>query len=136
MRRSNRSASIAAVDARVTAATDITGFGVLGHLSELLAPSGLGATININQVPTLSAVKALPSSVGRTHWLQSNYEYAASRHRLLGVTDLERLFPLLDPQTNGGLLVAADEAGASRLLTDGFVSIGRVNNREVIELID
>ncbi|MBI0275063.1 selenide, water dikinase SelD [Hafnia alvei] len=89
--------------AGVTAMTDVTGFGLLGHLSEICQGSGLQATIWFNQIPKLPDVESyinegcVPGGTGR------NFE---SYGHLVGeMTDLQRKL-LCDPQTSGGLLLA------------------------------
>ena len=87
----------------VTAMTDVTGFGLLGHLSELCQGSGLQATVWFEQVPKLPDIEryiaegCVPGGTGR------NFE---SYGHLVGeMTSLQRQL-LCDPQTSGGLLLA------------------------------
>ncbi|CRL59990.1 selenide, water dikinase SelD [Proteus vulgaris] len=87
----------------VTAMTDVTGFGLLGHLSEICDGSGVQATIHFSQVPRLPEVESyiekgcVPGGTGR------NFE---SYGHLIGeVTEMQRKL-LCDPQTSGGLLLA------------------------------
>ena len=89
--------------AGVTAMTDVTGFGLLGHLSEICQGSGLQATIWFDQIPKLPDVESyinegcVPGGTGR------NFE---SYGHLVGeMTDMQRKL-LCDPQTSGGLLLA------------------------------
>jgi len=89
--------------AGVTAMTDVTGFGLLGHLSEICQGSGLQATIWFDHIPKLPDVESyinegcVPGGTGR------NFE---SYGHLVGkMTDLQRKL-LCDPQTSGGLLLA------------------------------
>lgn len=89
--------------AGVTAMTDVTGFGLLGHLSEICQGSGLQATVWFDQIPKLPDVESyinegcVPGGTGR------NFE---SYGHLVGeMTDLQRKL-LCDPQTSGGLLLA------------------------------
>ena len=62
MRRSNREASGAALAAGVRCATDVTGFGLLGHLREVAAASGLGAWIDPERVPVLDGALELSAA--------------------------------------------------------------------------
>lgn len=89
--------------AGVTAMTDVTGFGLLGHLSEICQGSGLQATVWFDQIPKLPDVESyinegcVPGGTGR------NFE---SYGHLVGeMTDMQRKL-LCDPQTSGGLLLA------------------------------
>lgn len=104
--------------AGVTAMTDVTGFGLLGHLSEICQGSGLQATIWFDQIPKLPDVESyinegcVPGGTGR------NFE---SYGHLVGeMTDLQRKL-LCDPQTSGGLLLA--------VLPEGEAQIQDVANR-------
>jgi selenide, water dikinase len=89
----------------VTALTDVTGFGLLGHLVEVCEGSGLSAEINFQAVPKLDFLsqyieqKSFPG--GTTRNLDS---YG---HRISGLTDEQKII-LADPQTSGGLLIAID----------------------------
>ena len=133
MTKSNGPASACAVDARVHASTDVTGFGLLGHLAELLGPK-LGASLVLNAIPIIPAAASLPPEFGFTDWAKGNLDYARHSHQLVGVMETEphRLAPLLDPQTNGGLLVAADLTAARSL--DGFSRIGEVTTFPTISV--
>ena len=121
----NSGAAIAMVEAGAHSATDITGFGLLGHLSEVLAASGVGATIHAAQVPVLSGVRDLVD--GGIYPGGSTRNLAAVRPLLdAGEVDETTLRVLADAQTSGGLLisVASDRAGAlvSALAREGTPS--------------
>jgi selenide, water dikinase len=133
MMASNESASVAAVEAGITAGTDVSGFGFLGHLGEMLGES-LGATIFVDSVPVLKCVRGLPAQSGRTSWALRNRDYVSSDVEIEGVTDPTYLTPLLDPQTNGGLLVAANPSVVQRLMASGFVPVGRLTENHAINL--
>jgi selenide,water dikinase len=133
METSNAAASALAVETRAHAATDVTGFGLLGHLAEMLA-DGLGAELDLQNIPVLEAARPLLEGDYRTYWTAGNLDYARRRHKLTGVADPARLLSLLDPQTNGGLLVAADPEAVPRLQQGGFVAIGRVTESREIEI--
>ncbi len=102
----NREASLAMQKAKAHAATDITGFGLLGHLQELCAASGLGAEIWAGQVPIwpfalqLAKDGVLPRGLAQNKaYLQNAVQFAADVPEAL-----QDIF--YDPQTNGGLLIA------------------------------
>jgi selenide,water dikinase len=134
MTTSNRGAAAHAAEARVHAGTDVTGFGLLGSLAEML-DGDLGATLTLQQVPVLAATRRLGGRFGHSRWIDGNWDYARDRRRVVGVRELPQLLPLLDPQTNGGLLVAADEQAAARLAAQGaFTVIGEVNQSAKIEV--
>jgi selenide,water dikinase len=90
----------------VKAMTDVTGFGLLGHLSEMCAGSGLCAEIAFDKVPVIESLgyyldqKCFPGGTQR-NW--NSYG-----HQIGTLTDEQR-YVLADPQTSGGLLVAVTE---------------------------
>jgi len=94
----------------VSAMTDVTGFGLLGHLCEMCEGSGLSAEIEFGKVPTFDFLdhyiqqKSMPG--GTTRNLDS---YG---HKISPLTDDQKAI-LADPQTSGGLLVAVDESNAA-----------------------
>ncbi|MBA3647559.1 MAG: selenide, water dikinase SelD [Chitinophagales bacterium] len=106
----------------VNAMTDVTGFGLLGHLNEICIGSGLSAEINYEKIKLIEGVKELakkfvaPDNTFR-NW--NNYEASAE-----GI-DGERLVTLCDPQTNGGLLVAINEKACN-----SFIKILKENGME------
>ena len=97
----------------VHAMTDVTGFGLLGHLLEICRGSDLAARVVFDRVPLLPAVR---------HYLQlgcspggAARNYASYGHEV-GEIDEERRQLLCDPQTSGGLLVAVDPACEDQFL--------------------
>ncbi|CCH02486.1 selenide, water dikinase [Fibrella aestuarina BUZ 2] len=87
----------------VKALTDVTGFGLLGHLVEMAEGSGLSATVSFDDVPRLAVIDtylAQNSIPGGTHRNWDSYG-----HKIADLTDQQR-FVLADPQTSGGLLIA------------------------------
>jgi len=93
-----------AVVSSVTAMTDVTGFGLMGHLIEMCEGSNLNAVIDYNSVPTLGPVKdylmlgCIPGGTLR------NFESYGDK---ISALNEEQKHILCDPQTSGGLLVAA-----------------------------
>jgi selenide,water dikinase len=130
---SNACASEAALDAGVHACTDVTGFGLLGHLAEMLAPHH-GATLNLSRIPILPPAAALPNAALHTAWIENNYQYATAHREISGIREPHRIAPLLDPQTNGGLLVSAREIAAEKLNAAGFSVVGRVTETPSFEI--
>jgi selenide,water dikinase len=93
--------------AYVTAMTDVTGFGLLGHLSEMCEGSNLQAIIEFDKVPKIEVLDEYleqNSILGGTH-----RNWASYGHKIGELTDKQKHI-LADPQTSGGLLVAV-EAG-------------------------
>jgi selenide,water dikinase len=122
--------------AGVHALTDVTGFGLLGHLLELCRGSRLGAEVAVSQVPLLPGVEALIEQGFATGASARNWAGYGKDVVLDGVSETQRKL-LTDPQTSGGLLVAcAQEAVADVLRVfreDGFgraAVIGRLAGGE------
>jgi len=135
MEISNREASRAAVRADVSAATDVTGFGLVGHLAEMLSPEGLGATVHLESVPIIDAAKGLPDNLAHSAWLDNNLGYSQALIRLSGIRARKRIAPLLDPQTSGGLLIAVDDDRVDQLRASGFHTIGTVTDTSELEVL-
>ena len=110
----NRAASEAMVATGVEAATDVTGFGLVGHLLEMLGP-GLGAELEADAVPVLpeafelAAAGVLPGGSAR------NAEAMSARVEMDGLDEAHRAV-LFDAQTSGGLLIAVAPGSREALL--------------------
>ncbi|MBY4946159.1 selenide, water dikinase SelD [Cupriavidus respiraculi] len=98
----------------VRAMTDVTGFGLLGHLVEMAEGSKLTAALDYRAVPLLPGVAAYIEAGCVPGGTQRNFD--SYGHRIGGtLTDLQRAV-LCDPQTSGGLLVAVEPAGEAQFL--------------------
>ncbi len=104
----NKGAAAAMRDVPVSAATDVTGFGFFGHLSEMLEASNVGAVVRRDEVPVWERAVSLAAEGCYPGGLNNNREYLGDRVRIDGV-GVEDLLPLFDPQTSGGLLVAVPQ---------------------------
>lgn len=113
--RLNRNARDAMREVVPSAATDVTGYGFLGHLTEMLEASGVGAVVRRSKVPVWERAVPLANDGVYPGGLKSNREYLEGRVTADGVNG-EDLLPLYDPQTSGGLLVAAPEEDARRFV--------------------
>jgi selenide,water dikinase len=100
-------AEFAKLDA-VTAMTDVTGFGLLGHLTEVCEASQVQAIINYNAVPKLAGLETYLELGCSPGGAQRNFE--SYSHKLGMMNDLQQQI-LCDPQTSGGLLVAVTPEG-------------------------
>lgn len=110
MQLSNRQAGEIFYRHKASACTDITGFGLLGHLLEMLKPAGHGASINLNQLPVLDgALDCFAQGISSS--LQPQNSQSA---RAINNTEQWRshpVYPLLfDPQTSGGLLASVHDS--------------------------
>jgi len=101
----NRSAAEAMVEYGAHAATDVTGFGLIGHLSEMTA-RGLGAAIDARAVPFFDGALELARAGTAPGGTRTNLENALGRGVNFGVADEGLRLLLCDAQTSGGLLVA------------------------------
>ena len=101
-------------EAGATACTDVTGFGLAGHLTEMVraSPGDVGARLDVNRVPFLDGtVDLIAADV--TSSLQDNNEQALSDFTIIGVTpNAPDIRALADPQTAGGLLAGVVAARA------------------------
>ena len=99
----------------VSAATDITGYGFLGHLTEMLDASDVGADVRRDEVPVWERAVQLANEGVYPGGLKSNREYLKNRVTADGASQ-DDLLPLYDPQTSGGLLVAVPGTRVSALV--------------------
>lgn len=96
--------------------TDVTGFGLLGHLSEMLHASGCAAEVWLDEIPFLGGAAEL-IECGIESSLQPGNEAVLEDAELAGlVTSDPKLRLLMDPQTAGGLLIGVREASSTELL--------------------
>ena len=109
MTRLNRDASRAALAAGLTCVTDVTGFGLLGHLTKLCRASGVGAVVDAAAVPYLEAARPSLAAGYVPGGSRRNLDWV--RPHLTSSVDDDELLLLADAQTSGGLLVAGELPG-------------------------
>lgn len=123
LRTSNRVGALLGEQAGVTAMTDITGFGLLGHMSEVADSSRVTLQLRLGDVPVLpgalnaardGAIPVLAADNLRTYSCRCDFDTSLREH--------ERLL-LCDPQTNGGLLIAVRPEARDAVL-DGLADAG------------
>lgn len=110
MTRLNSDAARAAVDAGIRCATDVTGFGLLGHLYKLAAASGVSAVVDAAAVPYLEPARAALRDGYISGGTRRNLDWVAPHTDLSAVNTDEALL-LADAQTSGGLLLAGELPG-------------------------
>jgi len=97
----------------VNAMTDVTGFGLLGHLSEICEGANLSATLDFNAIPVLDGIAdyieqgAVPGGAHRN--------FGSYGDKVSALSELQKTI-LCDPQTSGGLLISVKESMADNLL--------------------
>ena len=126
----NRAASEAMIAVGVNACTDVTGFGLLGHLREMVEASEVGARVSLEAVPVLDGARELLGrgiAPGGTHRNLESLDGLVEWHP--AIDEPERLL-LCDAQTSGGLLISV-AAGKREALLAELESAG-VRTRAVI----
>jgi selenide,water dikinase len=111
----NRAAADLMIECHTSAATDITGFGLIGHSSEMARGAAVTFRLQINDIPLMPGVKELaddgmlPAGCyrNRDHYLQ----FLSGNNQ-----DNDALLPLFDPQTSGGMLIALAPPDADRFM--------------------
>lgn len=104
-------------------ATDITGFGLIGHAREMALASNVTLEIDTNAVPLLPGALRYAAEGAQPGGLKNNREFAGECVKARGVIPAELEALLYDPQTSGGLLLSLEEA------PPGAAVIGRVTGR-------
>jgi selenide,water dikinase len=106
----NRAACTAALAAGARCATDVTGFGLLGHLHKLARASGVTARIDAAAVPYLDGARAALAAGYVSGGTRRNLDWVRP-HADFGAMSEDELLLLADAQTSGGLLVAGEVPG-------------------------
>ena len=109
----NADAAALMLSCRATAATDVTGFGLIGHACEMATGAGLTFGIELSRVPVMGGVAELIADGLVPAGCYRNRDYYA---RLVSGIAGDPLLPLFDPQTSGGLLIALAPADAREFL--------------------
>ena len=115
MLRLNRRAAELAQSVTVHSATDITGFGLLGHAAEIARNSGVGLQINVGAVPLLPGALEYAANGIAPGGLLRNQQFLAGDVRTTTSIDSGHELLLYDPQTSGGLLFVLPPAEAATL---------------------
>lgn len=100
----------------VHALTDVTGFGLLGHLLEVTRGSKVNAKVNMEQVPLLSGVEQLVKDGFFTGGSTRNWDAYGHEVTLGANVNVDQQRLLTDPQTSGGLLVTVAPEGVAKVL--------------------
>ena len=116
MLTSSRDAATAMQEFGVKAATDITGFGLLGHAWEVAKASQVTFEIDAAQIPLLPHVLELVAQGMLTRGDRVNRDYIGTDIQISAAVSKEMQSLLYDPQTAGGLLICITEDRANELL--------------------
>jgi selenide,water dikinase len=130
----NRDAATVMARFPIHACTDVTGFGLLGHLAEMVVGTGYGVVLRTADIPILpeaieyAGYGLLPAGAFK------NREFRAALVEFS--TGIDPLIPdlLFDPQTSGGLLICIDEENADRLL-EGLVKKNATESKIIGEVV-
>ncbi len=130
----NKTAAETLGNYEVHACTDVTGFGLLGHASEMAQGSEVGIRISAQQVPVLPRVKQLAENGAVPGGTKNNFNYLKDDVTFASSLDQTDQWILCDAVTSGGLLAAVNESDAEEVLTElkdkniEAAIIGRVEN--------
>ncbi|MEU2350030.1 selenide, water dikinase SelD [Modestobacter sp. NPDC049651] len=107
----NAEASVAAVAAGIRAGTDVTGFGLLGHLYKMARASGVTAVVDAAAVPYLAGAREAAAAGFVSGGTRRNLDWVRPHADLSAIAEDEALL-LADAQTSGGLLLGGEVPGA------------------------
>jgi selenide, water dikinase len=96
----------------ITALTDVTGFGLMGHLLEVCEGSNVSAVVNYSKVPVFSEIHAYIDKKCVPGGTLRNWD---SYGHKLNIEDEKQRHILCDPQTSGGLLIAVKKEAAQKV---------------------
>lgn len=112
----NKKAAEVMQEVGVNACTDVTGFGLLGHLREILIASGVGARVTASKVPVIPETEELIQAGAVAGGIHNNYRYLRDVIHWAPALSKEMRLILCDPQTSGGLLMAVSQENKGHLL--------------------
>ena len=112
----NKIASEIMINFNVNACTDITGYGLLGHLYEMCIGSNVSSEINYNDIPFIDGVKILAEQNIIPGGTKKNLEYIKQNLNFADSISNIELLMLADAQTSGGLLISVDKSDCRDLI--------------------
>jgi selenide,water dikinase len=133
----NKTACDAMLAVGVSAATDVTGFGLAGHGLEMAEGSKVTLVLDLMQLPLLAGIDQLDVTRFRTRASKTNKEYVDPHTRFEGTPDARRLEFFYDAQTSGGLFISVPAAKAGALERElkarGTLAVARVGEVRAFE---
>jgi selenide, water dikinase len=131
----NRDAAELMTQHNAHACTDVTGYGLMGHLLEMVRSRGLTARIDLPAVPVFAAAEACLRAEMLSGAVERNMEYSMAWVAVEDGTDSDDVRILYDPQTSGGLLIAMPESESAAYVSamterghEGVSVIGRITD--------
>jgi selenide,water dikinase len=131
----NRYASESMLEVGINACTDVTGFGLLGHLCEMVGSSKVGARIYVSKVPMIEPVRKLAKEKVVPGGTLSNLRYAGKKVDWDRKTTDEEKLILSDAQTSGGLLISVPKERETKLISS-LLSKGVADSAVIGEIIE
>jgi selenide,water dikinase len=131
----NKTASELMVKHKAHAATDITGFGILGHACEIANASGVAIEISFDKLPLIPNVLKYAEAGALTGGANANKDYLEDKVTILASLSKPQIDLLYDAQTSGGLLISLSESAAESFMIDAAIAeltvfeIGRVTKK-------
>lgn len=119
----------------IHAMTDITGFGLMGHLAEMLKEDQ-GATLYLNKIPYIKSILKFSAHALDNNTIHDNLDYARESHNIRWHLDTIEKLALADPQTNGPILISADRKIMPYIEQFGFIDIGIITKGKEIVLYE
>ena len=118
MARLNKDAAELMIQHGSHACTDVTGFGLAGHLVEMVRRSGINAEVDFSRLPVLDSARECLRNEILSGAVERNQAYAMAWVEVADLSHEENLPILYDPQTSGGLLIALPPEAAEKLVAD------------------
>jgi len=112
----NRDAADVMTRFPVNACTDITGFGLLGHIAEMVEGSGVGVELKADMIPVFEEARGFAGSGMMPGGLHNNRKFRENMVEFDASVDLFMRDVMFDPQTSGGLLISVEEESVGTLL--------------------
>ncbi len=111
----NARAAAIMMECGATACTDVTGFGLIGHATEMAIGAGVTIRLRLDRVPVMTGVAGLIGDGLVPAGCYRNRDHYSPQLKAVAIPD-EALLPLFDPQTSGGLLISLPPEAAERFL--------------------
>jgi selenide,water dikinase len=114
----NREAALLMVECNASAATDVTGFGLLGHACEMARGAAVTFRLEVASVPVMSGVAGLVSDGMVPAGCYRNRDHYQPFVNSSALNNEAALLPLFDPQTSGGLMISLSPEDAERFMSE------------------